>query len=306
MVFNTPGGYISGLDQTVDAMQAVTKPINGIVTDMCCSAGYYLASNTSNLKAVSRGTTVGSIGTAVSIVDYTEARASDGVKVYHLTNSASPDKRPDITTEEGRDVVVDELNEAYALFEERIIEGRGGNNVFSIENVRSLKGRVVLAKKAMELGLIDGIKGIATKSNQKPKGKLMDLKEAIAANPAIQEELNAMVEQAKKEATADERSRIEGMITLTKTAVSAELKEAIAGGQTKEALAVKILEAMSTPAVASSFSTASPVAGANTGVLPSVAPSATAVPGVQPALDADAEEAKKLDAMLDSVFKKAK
>jgi ClpP class serine protease len=273
---------------------------------MCCSAGYYLASNTSNLKAVSRGTTVGSIGTAVSIVDYTEARASDGVKVYHLTNSASPDKRPDITTEEGRDVVVDELNEAYALFEERIIEGRGGNNVFSIENVRSLKGRVVLAKKAMELGLIDGIKGIATKSNQKPKGKLMDLKEAIAANPAIQEELNAMVEQAKKEATADERSRIEGMITLTKTAVSAELKEAIAGGQTKEALAVKILEAMSTPAVASSFSTASPVAGANTGVLPSVAPSATAVPGVQPALDADAEEAKKLDAMLDSVFKKAK
>jgi len=192
------GGYLSDFFETVSALQRTSKPITARVRNMAASAAYGIAAQADRIEAVNRAVEVGSIGIAVSMmVDES---------IVTLTSTEAPDKRPDVTTEEGRAAVVEELDAFHQLFVEAIAEGRGT----TVEAVNKDYGRgaVMLADKAKSIGMIDAIaetSGVINKPlaerGKNTGASNMDLKELKAQHPEA-------YEAAVQDGVAKERDRV--------------------------------------------------------------------------------------------------
>jgi ClpP class serine protease len=295
---DTPGGDAAGVDLVAQAIQDMKKPNRGVVHTRADSSGYYIISQTDEIVATSRASEVGSIGAVISALDDTEYLAKEGLKKVVITNEASGDKRPDIATDEGRAVYKSYLNDLYDMFEERIIEGRSGKENFNIENVRELKGRVVTARKAIELGLIDGMavsgkieNGVTTK-NEGESNMAFNYAKLCEANPELQNHVDGLVSAASAEASATaitaERARVTGCLSVAGLTVPELAQKAIDGGDSDGDLA-KAMIANRKPQ------------SSNTEEIPSVSATVALEKG-----DAGEEaQAKKLDAILNKVHQKA-
>jgi signal peptide peptidase SppA len=79
--FDTPGGTVSGTEAAGKAIARCTaaKPTVGLVTDMACSAGYWLASQCGTIVA-NASADVGSIGVVAGLYDWSEALKEMGVE----------------------------------------------------------------------------------------------------------------------------------------------------------------------------------------------------------------------------------
>lgn len=154
--FNTPGGNVSGLFKTMQAIASTSKPTTAIV-ESALSAGFLLASQTNRIIAENVASTIGSNGVAMIMkVDENEIA---------LTNRQSGEKIPDVTTTEGKAVVQDFLDETFNVLAKAIAEGRGVD--IATVNKDFGNGRVFLAAEAKKRGMIDSI--MTSKSNTKNK-----------------------------------------------------------------------------------------------------------------------------------------
>lgn len=212
---NSPGGTLNGLDETYKVIKdvSVDREVIAINSGLIASAAIWLAAAATRIEARVETAMIGSIGVAISIADYSGYYAFYGIEVVDLTNDASKDKRPDIKTDEGKQVVIEELNQIYGVFEKRVIDFG-----VSKEKIRSLKGAVVIADKAIALGLMNsylgkGEKPVATKPtgaesnankdddieiNNKEPVK-MDLTKLKAEHPELYAEVIALGATAERE-----------------------------------------------------------------------------------------------------------
>jgi ClpP class serine protease len=142
LAIDSPGGSVDGLFETLDAIAAIR-----VRADFATSAAYGIAAAAGAIEATSRAATFGSIGTAVSY--YVDP------DVVTLTNTDSPDKRPDVTTAEGKAVVVKYLDQVNAEFVRAIAAGRGVEASAVTETYG--RGALVTAPSAQRLGMIDKI-----------------------------------------------------------------------------------------------------------------------------------------------------
>lgn len=161
---DSPGGSVDGLFETLDAVAAVRASGKGlrVRAEYATSAAYGIAAAAGKIEAVGRGATFGSIGVAASyLVD---------PEVVTLTNTDSPDKRPDLTTPEGKAVVVKYLDQVSAEFARAIAAGRGVTTKTVTEGYG--RGAVLTAPHAKELGMIDAIQSTPLRAVSK-RGKTM-------------------------------------------------------------------------------------------------------------------------------------
>ena len=144
---DSPGGEVNGLFKTLDVIKKSKKPVKAVVSNLAASAAYAIASSADELVATERSARFGSVGVVASVYVDND--------VVEITNTDSPDKRPDVTTEEGKASVRSELDEIFQLFAESIADGRNT----TIDNVSNNfgKGAVLLADKALQRGMIDAI-----------------------------------------------------------------------------------------------------------------------------------------------------
>lgn len=205
MFVDSPGGAIDGLFETIDTLEAAKamKPIT-VVASNAHSAAYALASAAGPITALSRGSQFGSVGTMASFPIEKE--------IVTLTNSESPQKNPDVTTEEGRATMVARLDEAYGLFVEAISRGRN-TTAQAIKNDYG-QGASFFADEALRRGMIDSIAPTklsaasgqqlttAQKSGQK-KDRTMDVAEFKAQHPDLY-----------KKIVEEERGRVEAHLTM--------------------------------------------------------------------------------------------
>jgi len=156
---DSPGGYVDGVDQAAMAIADSGKPTVAKVHNMAASAAYWLASQADRIVASSPADVVGSIGVAVDLVDFTERDANDGIKHLTFTSTDAPDKRLDLLTDEGASKLVSELDDLHEVFAKRVANGRG----VTVERVNKDFGRggVVIADKALKVGMIDRVIDIA-------------------------------------------------------------------------------------------------------------------------------------------------
>jgi ClpP class serine protease len=248
---NSHGGSWDGVDFCAETIKKASKPTEAVIYTGAYSAGYYLASQAGKVYAATKGSGAGSIGVAAEYYDREKYDERDGIKRYVFTNTESADKRPKAGEPEGAAVIQAQLDEYYRIFENRVVEGRQKSvPAFTAENVRQLRGRSVLAEKALEIGLIDGIlsemaetepQNTFTGEESMNEGK-MNLQEFLASNAEAKAEIDALVgEQAAamadtlangivNSAVEAERGRILEIFSLSGAKISDETKKAIDTG----------------------------------------------------------------------------
>lgn len=153
MVYDTPGGVVSGLAEAADSIRLSAKPVTGFVTGIAASAGYWLASQSQEL-VLERAASVGSIGVVYSTTRQ-EAPGADGRRSYEVVSSNAPRKRPDPSTEEGRAAIQEEVDAIEAVFMADVARGRG----VTAARVRDDfgQGGMKPARAAIEVGMADRI-----------------------------------------------------------------------------------------------------------------------------------------------------
>lgn len=153
LLVDSPGGIVSHVGEAADSLRAASKPIAAFVTGMGASLAYWLASQAGEI-VLDRSASVGSIG-VVATTSRQEGPGADGRRSYEIVSSGAPMKRPDLSTEEGRASVQQEVDAIEAVFIADVAAGRR----ISVERVRESFGRggMVSASRAVEVGMADRI-----------------------------------------------------------------------------------------------------------------------------------------------------
>ncbi|MCK5606835.1 ATP-dependent Clp protease proteolytic subunit, partial [Candidatus Pacearchaeota archaeon] len=112
---DSPGGAMIGMVDAMDAIANATKPITAVVSGEALSAAYGLVSQAGTIIAVHEMVTLGSVGVAAKLL------VSDSV--VEIASTKAPEKRPDVTTEEGKADVRKFLDSAHDVFVSRIASG---------------------------------------------------------------------------------------------------------------------------------------------------------------------------------------
>jgi ClpP class serine protease len=206
---DSPGGMVEGLFDTLAALEDLraTKQMS-VKAANAQSAAYAIATVAGKIEARNQASTFGSIGVAAEFyLDET---------IVTLTNTDSPDKRPDLSTDEGRAVVVEYLDAVNELFVDAIARGRGGD--VSKDDVKKEYGRgaTLLAGEAKKRGMIDNIAkptlravaGSGTNASAiggEARRKVMTEEELRAQHPALYE---AVFNKGKDAGCTAERKRV--------------------------------------------------------------------------------------------------
>jgi ClpP class serine protease len=234
---NSPGGEWDGIEAAAEAIMRASKPVEAIVFTSAQSGGYYLASQAGKIFANTDGSLFGSIGVAAEIFDRTEEEGKKGIRRLIFTNSQSADKRPDLKTDEGAEVIQKELDALYEIFENRVVSGRGGKT--GAAAIRELKGRSVTAQTALEIGLIDGIRnGGEPPKEGKKMGKLSDF---LAENAEAKAEFDAQLaakDGALSSSIALLNERLKKVLVLKGVKLSEKEEKTISGEMSLEDLAL--------------------------------------------------------------------
>jgi len=209
---DSPGGSVDGLFDALAALEmARSRKTLSVKAANALSAAYGIAAVAGRIEAQNIGARFGSVGAAATYVVEDD--------VVEITNTDSPDKRPDVTTEEGKAVVRRELDAIYELFIDAIAHGRGLN----AEDVRDNFGRgaTLLAAHAKKRRMIDSIfrpalraVGVAPAAEQAPNVSLSietprALQIAAALEPLMTQQTigaQSAVDDQRQEITMDLRT----------------------------------------------------------------------------------------------------
>lgn len=201
---DSPGGHVDGLFDTLGAIQSFTKPMS-VRASNAQSAAFAIAAVAGKIEALGASSTFGSIGTAIDFVMWSD------VQIVSITNSDSPDKRPDPKTEEGKRVIVEYLDAVNDLFVDAIATGRGVKKKSVSQDYG--RGATLLAGEAKKRGMIDSIRKqpelrvVGADAAQPTEVATMDLKTLKAQHPELCDQLIA-------EGTTAERDRVTAHITM--------------------------------------------------------------------------------------------
>src|SRR5215471_5380691 len=155
---DTPGGTSDMVEEVANQIYAAreAKPIYAIADTICGSAGLYLCSQADALYASSSGS-VGSIGVYTVHEDQSVADAQHGFKyTYVSAGKYKTEGNPhEPLSQEGRAYRQEIVDEIYAEFVDAVARGRDVSSEQVISDYGG--GRMLTAKKAFDVGLIDGI-----------------------------------------------------------------------------------------------------------------------------------------------------
>ena len=154
---NSPGGSALTSDLIWREVEktAKEKPVVVSISDVAASGGYYIATPATYIIAQPTSIT-GSIGVFGTLPNASELAEQWGISSYtlstHERSATYSPLRP--LSDTFRAELTEGIEQTYQTFLERVASGRS----MSIESVDAIaQGRVYLAPKALELGLIDEI-----------------------------------------------------------------------------------------------------------------------------------------------------
>ena len=220
---DSPGGDVDGLFDllgTIQSFRSSEKALS-VRAENALSAAYGIAAVAGRIDATSTGSRFGSVGVA--------ARYFVMEEIVDITNTDSPDKRPNVATDEGKAVVRRELDAIHELFIEAFADGRGT----TLDDVRENFGRgaTFLAGDAKKRKMIDSIAKPALRAVVSPAAaaaagaqegdqKAMDIKTLKASHPDI-------YEAAVQDGVKLERDRVTAHLTLGEMAGDEGMKLAL-------------------------------------------------------------------------------
>ncbi|WP_353270592.1 S49 family peptidase [Wolbachia endosymbiont (group A) of Hedychridium roseum] len=153
---DSPGGEVNGVFDLADFIyeSRAKKRIIAIANDDAYSAAYAIASSAEKVF-VSRTSGVGSIGVIASHIDQSRFDERQGIKYTTIfAGSRKNDLNPhEPMTSESLESLQKEVGRLYEMFLQLIARNRG----LSIEKIRSTEAGLYFGKKAVEIGVADGV-----------------------------------------------------------------------------------------------------------------------------------------------------
>lgn len=224
---DSPGGNVIGINEFANMVSNSPKPVTAFVGGMAASAAFWIASAADQI-VIDDTAQVGNIGVVTS-------RIIDDDEKIELVSSRAPDKRADITTEEGRAVIQANLDKIEDVF----ISTVSLNRVISEDDIASHRGRILIGSEAVAAGFADALGSLESViagdsgNSKKERGAIMatakteapeitkayiaenypDIAEAFqkeGENKALSD-IESMIPDAKKEGAEQERSRIQAV-----------------------------------------------------------------------------------------------
>jgi signal peptide peptidase SppA len=244
---DSPGGSVSGIAEAAQAVRdvrAAGKTVHCQVSGMCCSAGYWIASQADTISA---GPTdlVGSIGTYAVLADTTGAQADAGVRLVTVSSGgvkglgADGAVSPALVAEYQK--MVDGIT---ALFTADVAAGRK----LDAATVHALAdGSAHLGNEAMRRGLIDSVSFASAPSAKTIQAKSMPITASallalLASHPthsglitaqaqagSDEQAIKAAIEAAHAKAKDDQITKLSADLTAANaahTATKADLAKA--------------------------------------------------------------------------------
>lgn len=191
---DSPGGSVDGM---FDAMSAIAnmKTPNKAIVSQAASAAFGLASQADEIVASSKAAVFGSIGIVSGF--FIEEN------FVEITSSNAENKRPDVSTEKGKAVVREFLDEIETLFGNQIAAGR--RTTREKVNAEFGRGSVMLAESALKRGMIDSIQstGLAGENAHQPNAARKGGELNERARPMNLEELKAKHPDVHAQAVAE-------------------------------------------------------------------------------------------------------
>jgi protease-4 len=162
LLVNSGGGSVEGTGEFADLIKEAEKTILAFCDGLMASAAYWIGCSAKEIWASHATTEFGSIGTAVCFMDDTEAMEKYGFKKVYINADSSPDKNQDVIKAiEGDDADLKEniINPTNEIFTSTVKANREGKlKLFGDGDYKEpLTGKVYLAERSIEIGLIDGI-----------------------------------------------------------------------------------------------------------------------------------------------------
>lgn len=157
MDIDSPGGAVAGAFDFRDYLMANKgrKPVYALARDAMCSAAYLIGSTADKLYATQTAR-VGSIGVVAMHVDRSEKDKKDGLKptFIHAGDFKTAGNPHEALEGDKLKYLQDSVNESYEMFIDAVAESRGLDK----KAIRDTQARVYGGKKAVEIGLADGIR----------------------------------------------------------------------------------------------------------------------------------------------------
>lgn len=216
---DSPGGEASGICEFADHIFEARgkKPMTAYVSAYGCSAAYWIASAADEI-VLSDTAAVGSIGVVSTV------RKKKDDNTMEIVSTQSPNKRPDMETEEGRALMQTYVDDLASVFVSRVARNRG----VAVEKVLSDYGQgdIMVGQKAIQAGLADRLgsfEGVLSemslKSGKKSTGSSNASIESTndgGDTPAmdkdtLQKEHPELLAALQTEAAAQERARIQAV-----------------------------------------------------------------------------------------------
>lgn len=174
---DSPGGEVNGCSELSDMIYKARgrKPIIAYASGYCCSGAYWIASACDKIYATDTAI-IGSIG-VVSIFE-----KDDNNKTIEIVSSQSPNKRPDVETEEGKAKIQEHVDAIADVFINKVALNRDISPKEVIENFGG--GDVFVGQKAVNIGLADGLSSfeeLITDLNQTEKSFMNEQKTSFSA-----------------------------------------------------------------------------------------------------------------------------
>jgi ClpP class serine protease len=221
---DSPGGQVGGVAELAAHIKnRITKPVVAYVGDMGASAAYWIAS-AADMIIANETAEVGSIGVVMTM-----RRGSDNQ--IEIVSSVSPKKRPDPNTDAGRAVLQARADNLAEVFVNTIMMNRG----MTRDQVLEIGGDVVIASRAVTLGLIDDI------GNLEPT--IEALQNGGIEKPARQTQEKGVVKMNLEKLKADHPDLYAQVMDLGRAEVQAKMDTALAQAETDKTEAVTAAQA---------------------------------------------------------------
>lgn len=153
---DTPGGEASAMFHMIAQMNTANKPVVAFVRRMAASAGYGIASASNYIIAESPLSEIGSVGTFVTLIDFTEYYREMGVLIESVYATKSTEKNEDYR--EALKGNMKPLTESIDTFNTMFLDTVSTNRTGKLTDDNHWhKGKLYFAEEALAIGMIDEI-----------------------------------------------------------------------------------------------------------------------------------------------------
>lgn len=163
-LIDSPGGTVDGTFEFSDLTKATQKPLLAFSNGLMASAAMAIGSAANERWAVHGTTRIGSIGTMISLRDYSAMYEKYGVKDHNIMADSSPDKNKTYFEaikgkyQPIKDEMLNPLNEIFLSYiRNNLSDLKEGEPVGEGLPGEPLTGKVYLAETAKAFGLIGQI-----------------------------------------------------------------------------------------------------------------------------------------------------